>query len=106
MVRRMTGTATEIKICGKTIRLGDEMEVEYTTGKKMKGGRIKGKVVELWSPELGEGHFQARLSCGWCFHNYDRIITHTSNVQGNWAAARNLQLKTMAGRRLQLTDLL
>lgn len=28
------------------------------------------------------------------------------NVQGNWAAARDLQLKTTAGRRLQLTDLL
>lgn len=30
----------------------------------------------------------------------------TANVQGNWAAASNLNLKTTAGRRLQLTDLL
>lgn len=28
------------------------------------------------------------------------------NAKGNWAAARDLQLKTTAGRRLQLTDLL
>ncbi len=73
----MTGIATEITICGKTVRLGDEMEVEYTTGERMKGGTIKGKVIELWSPELSEGRLQARLSCGWCFHNRDRIIAHT-----------------------------
>jgi len=75
----MTGTATEIKMCGRTIRLDDEMEVEYTTGERMKGGRIKGKVVELWSPEVSNGHLQARLSCGWCFHDQDRVISHSSN---------------------------
>ena len=69
----MEGKAKEIEMCGTTIRLGDEMEVKYTTGG---GGQIKGKVVELWSPEISEGHLQARLSCGWCFHNHDRIISH------------------------------
>lgn len=59
----MTGTATEIKICGTTVRLGDEMEVEYTTG-DMTGARIRGKVIELWSPKVSNGLLQARLSCG------------------------------------------
>mgnify|MGYP001586204829 FL=1 len=81
LVMRMTGTATEIKMCGTTIRLGDEMEVEYTTGERMRGCRIKGKVVELWSPEVSNGHLQARLSCGWCFHDQDRILAHTPNVE-------------------------
>ena len=71
--REMIGKATEIEMCGETIRLGDEMEVEYTTGRR---GRVKGKVIELWSPEISKGHLQARLSCGWCFHNHDRIISH------------------------------
>ena len=75
----MNGTATEIKMCGAAIRLGDDMEIEYTTGESMRGGRIKGKVVELWSPEISNGHLQARLECGWCFHDQDRIITHTPN---------------------------
>ena len=60
----MTGKATEVKMCGATISLGDVMEVEYRTGREMKGGRIKGEVIELWSPELNEGHLQGRLSCG------------------------------------------
>lgn len=74
----MKGKATEIRMCGKTIKLGDFMKVEYTTGERMKGGTIKGKVVELWSPELSNGHLQARLDCGWCFHNHDKILQHES----------------------------
>ena len=70
-------------MCGATIRLGDVMEVEYRTGREMKGGRIKGEVVELWSPELSEGHLQGRLSCGWCFHDSDRIISHTQREPAN-----------------------
>lgn len=75
----MKGTATEIQMCGATIRLGDEMEVEYSGGLETRGGRIRGKVVELWSPEVSNGHLQARLSCGWCFHHGDRIVAHTTS---------------------------
>ena len=74
----MPGTAKEITICGMTVKLGDEMEVEYTTGERMRGGRISGKVTELWSPEA-DNHLQARLSCGWCFHDHDKIIRHVRN---------------------------
>ena len=70
-------------MCGATIRLGDVMEVEYRTGREMKGGRIKGEVIELWSPELNEGHLQGRLSCGWCFHDSDRIISHVKRESAN-----------------------
>ncbi len=76
----MIGTAKELWICGKKIALGDYMEVEYTTGDRMKGGRIKGTVTELWNPEDHEGHRQARLSCGWCFHPGDKILVHTSHT--------------------------
>ena len=72
----MEGKAIEIKMCGTTIRLGDEMVVQYTTGERMRGAEIKGIVTELWSPEVSNGHLQARLSCGWCFHDQDRIISH------------------------------
>lgn len=70
--KQVKGTATKIEMCGTIIRLGDEMEVEY----KSYEARIKGRVIELWSPEVSNGHLQARLSCGWCFHDYDRIIFH------------------------------
>ena len=79
----MTGTVTQIKICGAIVSLGDYMKVQYTTGDRMKGGQIEGKVVELWSSELSEGHLQGRLSCGWCFHDYDRILEHTPNTELN-----------------------
>lgn len=72
----MKGKVTEIRMCSKTIKLGDFMEVEYTTGDRMKGCRIKGKVTELWSPEISNGHLQARLDCGWCFHDYDKVLRH------------------------------
>lgn len=71
----MKGTAIEIKMCGTTIHLGDYMKVQYTTGKEFKGATIKGTVTELWSMEK-DNHLQARLSCGWCFHDHDRIIEH------------------------------
>lgn len=69
------GTATEIVMCGETIRLGDTLAVRYTTGERMKGATIEGQVTELWSLEK-DNHLQARLSCGWCFHDGDEIITH------------------------------
>ena len=34
-----------------------------------------------------------------------RLSIEPPNVQGNWAAASCLKLKTTAGRRLQLTEL-
>lgn len=71
----MSGTAKELMICEAKIKLGDYVEVEYTTGERMKGGRIKGKITELWSPEL-DGHYQARVESGWCFHDNDLLIEH------------------------------
>jgi len=70
----MKGTATELTICGHDLRIGDYVEVQYTTGTKFIGAVIKGKIVELWSPKL-DGHLQARVDSGWCFHDHDRILT-------------------------------
>ena len=70
----MKGQSQEIEMCGVIISLGDYMEVEYTNG-----AIIKGTVIELWNPKETEGCYclQAKLSCNWCFHSEDRIITHT-----------------------------
>lgn len=78
----MTGIAKQIEICGTTASLGDYMEVQYTSGHEMCGGIIKGTVTELWSPELSNGHLQGRLSCGWCFHDNDRVLVHRPNASG------------------------
>lgn len=69
----MKGTAQQITICGRTVKLGDYLKVKYTTGHDMKGATIQGEVVELWSLELDK-HLQGRLSCGWCFHDHDEIL--------------------------------
>jgi hypothetical protein len=66
------GTTKEITICGQDIKLGDFMKVRYSSGRRMKGALIEGTVTELWD----KGHVQARLSCGWCFHDNDEIIEH------------------------------
>ena len=71
----MPGTATEIEMCGRTIRLGDKMVVEYSTGTWSKGGQIEGTVTELWAMDT-DNHLQARLSCRWCFHDGDRVLHH------------------------------
>lgn len=49
----------------------------------MKGCTIEGEVVELWSREK-DNHLQGRLSCGWCFHDHDEILslTVTDEVRG------------------------
>ena len=69
------GTATEVKICGRIVRLGDKLKVRYTTGERFKGATIEGTVIELWSNELND-HLQGRLSNQWCFHDYDEILSH------------------------------
>ena len=71
----MKGTATEITICGKRIKLGDEVVVNYESG-----GSIKGEVIEIWSP-TEDGHFQARVKSGWCFHDHDEIVQHHRAVR-------------------------
>jgi len=62
----------QITICGKRIQIGDYLKVRYTTGKKMRGATIQGIVTELWEDSL----LQARLSCGWCFHDCDEILEY------------------------------
>ena len=74
------GTATEVEMCGATLRLGDHVKVRYTTGRRMKGGTIEGEITELWSPEL-DNHLQARVDSGWCFHDHDEIVTHNADDQ-------------------------
>ena len=71
-----TGTATEVMICGKKIRLGDHVKVRYKRGTWPYGGIIEGCITELWSPGL-DHHLQARVNDGWCFHNCDEIISWT-----------------------------
>ena len=73
----MKGTSKECFICGRRVGLGDHVEVEYTTGEMMKGGRVKGVITEIWTPEKDGGYLQARVDSGWCFHDHDRILSHT-----------------------------
>lgn len=67
----MTLKIQSLTICGRCIRLGDHLKVRYTSGERMLGATIEGDVVELWESPL-----QARLSCGWCFHDHDEIIEY------------------------------
>ena len=71
----MPGTAKEVNICGRLIRLGDKIKVKYTGKGYMAGGTIQGEIVELWSPEL-DNHLQGRVANGWCFHDGDEIIDY------------------------------
>ena len=48
------------------------MTIEYTTGERTRGAQIHGIVIELWD----DNHLQARLSNGWCFHDWDNVILH------------------------------
>jgi len=74
------GTAKQITICGHDVKLGDKLKVKYTTGTRMRGGTIEGAVIELWSMET-DNHLQGRLSCGWCFHDCDEIISHDTTKE-------------------------
>ncbi len=66
----MTGTAKETQLCGKIVKLGDYVEVDYESG-----GGIKGEIVELWGLKE-DGHLQGRVKSGWCFHDNDTITKH------------------------------
>ena len=72
----MAGTAKEVNICGRLIKLGDKVKVKYTGRGGMSGGTIEGEITELWSMEL-DNHLQGRVSSGWCFHDNDEIIEYT-----------------------------
>jgi len=67
----------QLEICGRLVHLGDYVIVEYTSGVRIKGSRIKGRIKKLWSLEHGDGVKQAQLDSGWCFHEGDKIITHS-----------------------------
>ena len=77
----MAGIAKTTEMCGKTLNLGDWVVIRYTTGDRMKGGRVRGYISELWSPET-DNHLQARVGRtatdkgGWCFHDHDCIEEH------------------------------
>ncbi|KKK84036.1 hypothetical protein LCGC14_2787380 [marine sediment metagenome] len=66
------GTAKEIVICGRKIKLGDKLKVRYTGG-RFQDDTIQGEVIELWENKEGS-RLQARLSNGWCFHDNDIIL--------------------------------
>lgn len=70
----MKGTAQSTVICGEVVKIGDWLKVKYTEGGSMRGATIQGKVVEIWDPDIDGGHLQARLDCGWCFHDWDEIV--------------------------------
>lgn len=78
------GTAKEIQMCGTTLRIGDKVKVEYTTGTWSKGGTIEGVITELWSPEF-DNHLQARVDGAWCFHDHDKVIAHNPGVDARQA---------------------
>ncbi len=60
----------------KNLNIGDYVVIEYSTGEKMKGGRITGKVKEI---KLSYG--QVQLESGWCAHNGDIVVEHKTNVR-------------------------
>ena len=66
----MKGTATRTTICGREIKLGDWVRVHHTTGRR---GWIEGEIIEIWDLTT-DGHHQARVSSGWCFHDNDEIL--------------------------------
>ena len=74
------GMTKEVRMCGKTLRLGDYVEVQYTNSKMFSG--IRGEIVELWSPENDE-FLQTRVNSGWCFHEYDKIVKHIPKEADN-----------------------
>jgi len=71
----MAGTAKQVNMCGKLIKLGDKLKVRYTGTGQFQGATIEGTVTELWSYEK-DNHLQGRINNGWCFHDYDEIISH------------------------------
>ena len=83
------GTAREVEMCGKTLRIGDYVKVRYTKGTWSKGGTLQGVITELWSPKL-DNHLQARVDDTWCFHDYDEILTHNAEGQGCRASRHTL----------------
>ena len=66
----MAGTAKETQLCGTIVKIGDYVEVTYKSG-----GRIGGKITELWSLKE-DNHLQGRVESGWCFHDFDTITKH------------------------------
>lgn len=53
------------------LEIGDQVIIEYSTGDRMKGGRITGTVKTL-TPS----HRQVQLNTGWCGHDGDYLIEH------------------------------
>jgi len=66
------GTATEVRLCGHMVRLGDYVKVQYVSGRC---GTVDGEITELWGED--GGYPQGRVSnYGWCFHDQDEILEH------------------------------
>ena len=72
------GTAKEIVMCGRGIKLGDKLKVRYTGEGRFQDATIEGEVIELW----GGSCLQARLSNGWCFHDHDIILKGENAKEG------------------------
>jgi len=85
------GLATEIRMCGYDLRLGDYVQVEYRSG-----GGIRGKIIEIWSPELNS-HEQARVESGWCFHDHDTIVVYKPAAQENIEESQAQQATNASG---------
>ncbi len=59
------------------LKVGDYVCVEYTSGRRMKGGQIHGILTKLWTPdEHGAGGWQGQINDGWCFHVQDLLLEH------------------------------
>ncbi len=71
------GTAKEIVICRRRIKLGDKLKVRYTGEGRFQDATIQGEVIELWENKEGS-RLQARLCNGWCFHDNDIILKRES----------------------------
>lgn len=74
------GTASETTICGTKIGIGDFVMVRYRNGDWTANAVISGRITEIWDP-ASDGHHQARVESGWCFHDKDEIVEHLAQAE-------------------------
>lgn len=61
----------------QALKVGDYVHVEYDSGDRMDGCRVRGTLTRVWTPEEhGAGKWQGQVNKGWCFHETDRLLEH------------------------------
>jgi hypothetical protein len=65
-----------VEICGHYLEIGDYVKVKFHTDGHLDGGRIEGKIKEIY-PHIP----QVKLENGWCFHPNDEILIHKAKTE-------------------------